>query len=253
MPELATHSKELAVLTLTTRVGNRMCHYHTRYTNHTSTDAKAAEQDRCPKITGVPYARTAVKARVKKETNVDEDEDEEDGNATDTSTGSYKPRASTVTVYDDAMSCGCSLDDVLLDFFWWKDTTAVSPTTKIQESWGGDMMDPRTRTFVCALLRGQPGIHLDWLYEIDGKGRTISLSQMYHKQGQALRKWYKRREEEVNPPESDSEDQSLVPETTNGENSKTLAKTPGAESSNNGKMKRMDSKSVSKNMARVAT
>ena len=196
-----------------------MCHYHTRYTNHTSTDAKAAEQDRHPKITGVPYACTAVKARVKKET--DEDEDEEDGNATDTSTGSYKPHASAVVpVYDDAMSCGCSLDNVLLDFFWWKDTMAVSPTMKIRESWGGEMMDPRTRTFVCGLLRGQPGIQLDWLYEIDTKGRTISLSQMYHKQGLALREWYKRREEEVNPPESESEDQSLLPETKG----KTLAK-----------------------------
>jgi hypothetical protein len=93
MPELATYCKELAVMALTTRVGNRMCHYHTRYTNHTLTDAKAADQDLHPKITGVPYARTAVKFRIKKETN--EEEDEDDGNATDTSTGSYKPRTST--------------------------------------------------------------------------------------------------------------------------------------------------------------
>ena len=148
IPELATHSKQLSVMTLTTRVGNRMCHYHTHYTNHSPTDAKATKQDYYPKITGVPYVRTAVKARLKS------DEDEEDGNAIDTSTGSYKPHTSAVTVYDDAMSCGCALKDVLLDFFWWKDTVAVSLTTKIQEGWGGDMMDPRTHTFVCALLRG---------------------------------------------------------------------------------------------------
>jgi hypothetical protein len=222
MPELATHSKELAVMALTTRVGNRMCHYHTRYTNHASTDTKAVEQNLLPKITGVPYTRTAVKSRIKKETTNDEEhDDEDDGNATDISTGSYKPRTST-TVYDDAMSCGCSLEDVLLDFFFWKDTLAVSPTTQIKEGWGGDMMDPRTRTFVCALLKGQPGIELDWLYEIDAKGSLVSMSQMYHKQGQALRRWYKNRETEANPQESDSEDESLLPE-TKGESSKTGA------------------------------
>jgi hypothetical protein len=52
------------------------------------------------------------------------------------------------------------------------------------------MMDPRTRTFVCAILKGQPGIELDWLYEVDAKGKMVSLSQMYHKQGLALKRWY---------------------------------------------------------------
>ena len=215
MPELATHSKELAVMTLTTRVGNRMCHYHTRYTNHTSSDSKAVEDDLYPKVTGVPYTRSAVKARIKKEPDDDDEaDDDDDGNNTDTSNRSYKPRTFAPIVYNNAMNCGCALEEALLDFFFWKDTVAQSPTTGMTEGWGGDMMDPRTRTLVCTLLKGQPAIELDWLYEVNAKGDSVSLSQMYCKQTQALRRWYKNRELEVNPPVSDSENESLLPAKT---------------------------------------
>ena len=213
MLELATYSKDLAVMTFTMRVGNLMCHYHTRYTNHTSaTDVKAAELGLYPKVTGVPYARTAVKSRIKKE-NSDDDDDDDDNTDDD----DYKPPAPAA--YAESMSCGCSLEDALLDFFFWKDTTATSPSTSIREAWGVDMLDPRSRAFVCTILRGQPGIELDWLYEIERNGKIITLSQMLYKQTQATKRWYMKREAQA-AMDPDSEEESLLPEPKSGDKGK---------------------------------
>jgi len=222
MLELATYSKDLAVMTFTTRVGNLMCHYHTRYTNHTSaTDVKAAELGLYPKVTGVPYARTAVKSRIKKENSDDDDDDDDntddDDDDDNTDDDDYKPPAPAA--YAESMSCGCSLEDALLDFFFWKDTTATSPSTSIREAWGVDMLDPRSRAFVCAILRGQPGIELDWLYKIERNGKIITLSQMLYKQTQATKRWYMKREAQA-ATGSDSEEESLLPEPNSGDKGK---------------------------------
>jgi hypothetical protein len=46
------------------------------------------------------------------------------------------------------LDCGCTEDDVLLDFYWWKEMTVTSVSTGAEETWKHQRLDPRARLFM---------------------------------------------------------------------------------------------------------
>jgi hypothetical protein len=72
------------------------------------------------------------------------------------------------------MNCGCLLDEVLLDLFFWKSGTLRSASTGVVEDWGPNPLRPRDRAFVCDSIRDVGAIKVDDIYAYDGnwKKRT---------------------------------------------------------------------------------
>jgi hypothetical protein len=64
-------------------------------------------------------------------------------------------------------SCGCSEEDVLWDFFFWKTWSITSPTTQVTEGWLDQALDPRARAFVAGAFREALPVVLDEMYTGD--------------------------------------------------------------------------------------
>lgn len=148
MRDFATYSRELSIMTLTSRVKNLMCLYHHHKTSAKYTNDIASE-DADIKVTGVPYGRiaTAKKAR-----------------SVDFAGGPVEAGV--------AFSCGCATESVLLDYFMWKSVRVTSESTKRKEGWKYRVMDPRTRAFSLEAIESFGGIRIDDLYFKDTKNRS---------------------------------------------------------------------------------
>ena len=147
VPRAATTNRVLAWHCLSTAWSNHQCRYHQ------SKSKRAPVRDGETKglrlgeylITGVPGARLLAKA---------------EGNES----------------LEDSpfLNCGCSEDEVLTDFFFWKTWTITSPTTGITEGWKDQSFDPRMRAFVVTAFKKMTKLTVDDLYSEDG-GRAHQI------------------------------------------------------------------------------
>lgn len=67
------------------------------------------------------------------------------------------------------MSCGCAIDVVLMDFFFWKTWTITStrPDFKVVESMQEDVLGARQHAFFVQAYKAGTGLSLDDLYGAD--------------------------------------------------------------------------------------
>jgi hypothetical protein len=65
-----------------------------------------------------------------------------------------------------ALSCGCDVDEALMDFFWFKQWRARSWNPRIMavESLGTDVLHPRQRTFIVQAFMKMTGLTCEELY-----------------------------------------------------------------------------------------
>lgn len=124
--EAASTTKALALHCLTSRFGNTVCLYH--FIHDKAGRINDAKPQRNYQVTGVPWAR-AMNPR---------------NRPSNTSLRELPPKA---------IHCGCHQDDVLWDFFWWKNTRLYSPTLHITEDWGPTGLEPRGRGFMVTFLQ----------------------------------------------------------------------------------------------------
>ncbi|KAJ4484529.1 hypothetical protein C8R41DRAFT_725289, partial [Lentinula lateritia] len=59
------------------------------------------------------------------------------------------------------MHCGCELDLVLLEFYYWKTGKIYSPTLNRWETWKNEQMNPRVRAFVYGDWEKKTGLRLE--------------------------------------------------------------------------------------------
>ncbi|KAJ3924355.1 MAG: hypothetical protein NXY57DRAFT_970088 [Lentinula lateritia] len=134
VPEGGTMSRELSVKLLTSRQGNILCPYHAvkdKATRVHDKDGKHGTRD--PSLTGVPKRPTKAKSHA--------------GNPP-----------------DGYMHCGCELDLVLLEFYYWKTGRIYSPTLEIWETWKNEQMNPRVRAFVYGDWEKKMGLKLEKMW-----------------------------------------------------------------------------------------
>ena len=170
MPMVATYSRELALMCLTTRVRNIICHYHSRHTSSKySNDHALSDKRPHIKVTGVAYPRTAVSKQVKEEDDEDEDDNDDHGTGSEVKAGM-------------ALHCGCWTDDALLDFFLWKTTTIQSPSTQVSDRWREDILEPRQRAFVTTAFKEYSGLKVDNLYNYNSEGKVQNTPKLLRAQ-----------------------------------------------------------------------
>jgi hypothetical protein len=93
--------------------------------------------------------------------------------------------AKDVTVPPEGhLHCGCNIDVVLLDFFFWKTWTlnGVVGATMVTESLQGDLFSPRHRAFIAKAFIEATGLTVDDLYSSDigtfNYGRAMAFRQL---------------------------------------------------------------------------
>jgi hypothetical protein len=89
---MATHSKELALHIFLTVRGNYICRYHQKYRGHEQYDGFDGNYV----VKGVSYVKTISK------------------------------KGNEIPPKPGHMHCGCAIDDVLMEFMFWKTWTAMS-------------------------------------------------------------------------------------------------------------------------------
>ncbi|KDR72096.1 hypothetical protein GALMADRAFT_213535 [Galerina marginata CBS 339.88] len=139
LPESSYASKEVAVQIHLASSKNFVCRYHSYY----RADGHA-ECDRADRLTGVGYPK-----RLCSPTN-----------------GVFPPKPGH-------MHCGCGIDEVLLEYFFWKNLTAFSSNPRlssISRSMGDrEFIPPRLRSFWVNHFKSTTGITINDLYSRDAR------------------------------------------------------------------------------------
>lgn len=118
---------------LESRKHNFVCPYHAEKDKKSQTN-DIDRTDKCRfQVTGTPFTST---------TNRGADDERREG----------------------ILDCGCSADDVLLDFYWWKMTVATSISTNVEEGWGRERLKPRSRLFMKSEWEYISGLTVDDIY-----------------------------------------------------------------------------------------
>lgn len=117
-------TRGLALHVLENKYRNMFCIYH--QTIDKSGVVNDLVEEGAFHVTGTPFSRLANKKPSKD-----------------------NPAQAPVECEPGYLNCGCSEDEALLDFYWWKMAEATSPTTNATEGWlDHRKMDPRTRTLI---------------------------------------------------------------------------------------------------------
>lgn len=136
-PEAAYVTKELALHCLTSCFNNTVCIYH--WYHDKAGKYNDANPPHTHQITGVPWER--------------------DMNAKD------RPKDHPLIVLPTgALHCGCSENDALWDFLWWKTGGIYSPTLNIAEAWRTTRLEPRARGLMVEFIRKFTHMTLDDIY-----------------------------------------------------------------------------------------
>lgn len=133
-------TRELALHVLENKYHNLFCIYHQ------ALDKAGRVHDRSGqgpfRVTGTPFARLANEKPIKSH-----------------------PVQALVERRPGYMHCGCSEDEALLEFYWWKLAEATSPTTEETEGWlDHRKMDPRTRTLMFGFITAWTQMKVDDIY-----------------------------------------------------------------------------------------
>ncbi|KAF8885614.1 hypothetical protein BD779DRAFT_1442259 [Infundibulicybe gibba] len=134
LPRAATTSKELAYSIFWTSQGNSICRYHQKFRGHKQHDGE--HTGAAPYIVQGPAYSKSLKG----------------------------------TASPGHMHCGCSIDVVLMDFFFWK-TWSVRSThpdfEEVEESMRDEVFPARMRSFVVQAYAIGTALELDDLYAIN--------------------------------------------------------------------------------------
>lgn len=145
---VGTSHRALAIAVLTTGQGNLRCPFHA-VNDHRSRFFDGDEgkgTKRLWAVTGVPMPPTK---------------------------GSRKKNP--ISPPEGYLHCGCQLDMVLLDFYYWKSGTITSPNAgNLTEPWF-ECMHPRTRGLVYGEWSKKTGLVLDDLWTLRKNPRTNSF------------------------------------------------------------------------------
>ncbi|KAJ7773685.1 hypothetical protein DFH07DRAFT_952732 [Mycena maculata] len=141
LPECSYISKELAIHILTNREKRNACIFHS---------LKSAGRQICCdgngkfSVQGVPFQKASI---------------EENG-------------------AKGSLSCGCTIDEALLEFMFFKTATASSFNPRIthSETLQGDILHSRHRTFIAQAFGRATGIRVDDLY-VGGDGSTFGTPE----------------------------------------------------------------------------
>jgi hypothetical protein len=148
LPHAATTNRALAKACFLISGANYMCRYHQFKSKHQGTLDGENELPGQPKVTGVAYPRIC---------------------------------ASGISPVDGYWNCGCSEDDVLLDFIFWKTWSITSPVTQVSEGWLDQTLEPRSRAFCTTAFKAMHHLTLDEMYTGDrdyALHRQIQLTLM---------------------------------------------------------------------------
>jgi hypothetical protein len=85
------------------------------------------------------------------------------------------------------LDCGCIEDEALLDFYWWKQITVISPSTNIKEGWKEQCLDPHAHAFMRAECEFISRLTVDDIYT-NGKGQLLYEATQYACQIKSLQK-----------------------------------------------------------------
>lgn len=142
LPDEALRSKEVAIALHTTTARNLVCRYHRRHYKVKTFDASAMYM-----VEGVAYP------------------------------GNYNKTAQdSVKIPVGYMHCGCLIDDVLMDFFFWKTWTVKSTRKDLAgqvDTMKTDVLPPRIRAFVIEAFKSATMLEVDDLYGKYGRGKTL--------------------------------------------------------------------------------
>ncbi|KAG6810085.1 hypothetical protein H0H92_013381 [Tricholoma furcatifolium] len=145
IPEAAISSRQLALEILTTNRGNSRCVYHHR-TDKTSKirDGRGVKFQ----LYGVPEAPCFL----------------------------WKKTSNTRKPAEGYLRCGCSEEDALLDFAFWK--TWILESKGITEGLGEGVLSPRHRAFVLKNFRDYTGLKADDMYRGDLSDEEFERNQI---------------------------------------------------------------------------
>ncbi|KAJ2935258.1 hypothetical protein H1R20_g1836, partial [Candolleomyces eurysporus] len=159
--------------------GRTMCPYHS-ITNLT------AINDFNPKsgqpVTGIAYPPTKSKKGLKDTSYLDRPPRvDAEGNVKPPKPNSYNPNFTLKRVLKffpvskdgiRMLHCGCALNEVLVDFSFWKRTTIVSPSTSATDYLASPLR-PRDRLYLCSIL-SHLNVKLEFLYQYDTQDSCVS-------------------------------------------------------------------------------
>ncbi len=183
-PQAASTSKALALHCLTTRYHNIICIYHSYLDKKGTANDTKIDPRRVHRVTGVPWKRHI----------------------------NPKSRAADdplVVLEYKAVHCGCHVEDVLWEFYWFKTGILTLPTLRLSETWMNTRLRPRMRglmvyfvkTFICLRIEDIYSSKLD-----ENVTRLVQLTKMENNIRNARIQLEKCMQQlAIVPPESDSD------------------------------------------------
>jgi hypothetical protein len=170
-PKAANTTRQLALHCLETNRGNRICPYHgEKDKGGTLCDITTTEKSP-HRVTGTPFERQVNNKRLNK---------------------TYERRK-------HILDCGCTEDDALLDFYWWKQITVISPSTKVEEGWKEQRLDPRARSFMKSEWEYISGLTVNDIYT-NGKSQLQFEATRYARQIKLLQRNLETAKKELSAP-----------------------------------------------------
>jgi hypothetical protein len=129
-------TRKLALHCMTTKFGNIICPYHSYHDKTSSINDENPPNSNS--VTGVPWTRVANSKSTSAENRV-----------------SQRP---------GILHCGCFEDDVLIDFWWWKNASLKSHSTGVVEPWRRDRLDTYERGFMVRWWSKWTGLTVNDIY-----------------------------------------------------------------------------------------
>ncbi|KAF6758700.1 hypothetical protein DFP72DRAFT_887987 [Ephemerocybe angulata] len=215
VPEMTTHSFDLAASLLINLEGRTVCPYHTMYERGTEVhhDYNNDPTETFYQVTGVPHrplkdvkanskeGTPAVHTRLQNTSYLDR--------PTESLPSGKKRKRSTwnenftrerilsfFPMYNGryGMHCGCDLDEVMIDFVLWKTVKIESYShPHLVEGWGEGRlrpMKPRDRAFVAVLVTRVFCYDFHYFFDFDSNGHAIDMNRRLRHHARILKNNY---------------------------------------------------------------
>lgn len=160
----------LACSTFILQDGLTKCHYHTSSSSNKDNDYDILGSKKDYRVTGTPFREFETIYRHPDHINYSDNDDRtaRNPNFTLRRVLEFFPKKGS----EYYLHCGCSLSDVLMDFYCWKTIHLQSLSQKVQELYDRPMK-PRLRLYLCTIMNHFLVPHAS-LFHVDESGRRIS-------------------------------------------------------------------------------
>jgi hypothetical protein len=158
-PEAANTTRQLALHCFETNRGNRICPYHGEKDKAGTLCDMTTTDESLHRVMGTPFERQV----------------------------NNKRQGKTSEKRKHILDCGCIEDEALLDFYWWKQITVISPSTNIEEGWKEQRLDPRARAFMKSEWEFISFLTVNDIYT-NGQGQLVYEATRYARQIKSLQK-----------------------------------------------------------------